>query len=93
MAEGDPGSILKELIDMIEPRIDNPRSLEMALATATRNTAKRLKLKHKGTLTAGASADLMVLDSGMNIDTLFANGRLMMRAGRLTREPNDSIAE
>lgn len=55
-----------------------------ALRLATANTAEALELhESKGKLQAGYDADLLLLDSDFNIDTVMARGQLLMQGGEL----------
>ncbi|KGP91041.1 isoaspartyl dipeptidase [Pontibacillus chungwhensis BH030062] len=63
---------VKEAI--IEEGID----LETAIRTITSNPAHILKLTHKGELSKGKDADLVLLDEDLQVDTVFALGRLMV---------------
>ncbi len=53
--------------------------LEKALRAITCNPAKILKLKNKGRIEVEMDADLCLLDKELNIDTVIANGRLMVQ--------------
>ncbi|WP_448523907.1 beta-aspartyl-peptidase [Pseudothermotoga sp.] len=52
--------------------------LEKALLPITKNVAKILKLTHKGTLSTGMDADIVLLDQDLNIDTVIAKGKILM---------------
>jgi beta-aspartyl-dipeptidase (metallo-type) len=53
------------------------------LATITENTAKVLGLyPGKGSLTAGADADLVILDGDLQIEGVYARGRKMVEDGK-----------
>ena len=54
-------------------------SLETALKVITSNPAKNLKLHKKGRIEVGLDADLVILDKDLNIDTVIAKGRIMVR--------------
>ena len=57
-------------------------SLTDALRLITTNPADRLKLaKLKGRIEPGVDADIVVLDRDMNIDKVFARGKLMVDGG------------
>jgi beta-aspartyl-dipeptidase (metallo-type) len=59
--------------------------LELALRAITANPARVLKLAHrKGHVKAGADADLVVMTKDLEIDRVFARGRLMVEGGRPT---------
>ncbi len=53
--------------------------LEKALRAITCNPAKILKLKNKGRIEVEMDADLCLLDKELNVDTVIANGRLMVQ--------------
>jgi beta-aspartyl-dipeptidase (metallo-type) len=58
--------------------------LETALRVITANPARILKLRAKGRLAPGLDADLVLLDpTGLEIRTVVAKGRLLMKSGRL----------
>ena len=52
--------------------------LETAIRALTCNPAKILKLKTKGRIMAGMDADLCLLDSSIDIDTVIAKGKVMV---------------
>lgn len=55
-------------------------SLEEALTFATSNTAQSLGLfPQKGCIRIGADADLLLIDENFSINTVMANGKLMMQ--------------
>jgi beta-aspartyl-dipeptidase (metallo-type) len=57
---------------------------EIASRFVTENVAKILKLfPRKGTLRAGADADIAVLDCGYRLKMLFCKGRQMVEDGRV----------
>jgi beta-aspartyl-dipeptidase (metallo-type) len=59
------------------------RTIEQVLELFTVNPAKALGIEHiKGTLKEGRDADLLVLTDELNIDQVYAKGRLMVTAGR-----------
>lgn len=56
--------------------------LEKALKPVTENVAKALQIyPAKGVLAAGSDADIVLLDSELNIDTVYAMGKCMMKEG------------
>lgn len=62
---------------------DNVLSLADAISLITRNVACLLKLlPKKGLIQSGSDADLVLLDRELNIDSVFARGRLMVEGGR-----------
>jgi beta-aspartyl-dipeptidase (metallo-type) len=55
-------------------------SIDDSLKLVTANPAKRVGLfAGKGSLAAGKDADLLILDQNLNIESVFAKGRLMVR--------------
>lgn len=57
-------------------------ALDQVLPLVTCNPARRVGIAHcKGSLFEGADADLLLLGPKMEIDTVFARGRLMIRNG------------
>jgi beta-aspartyl-dipeptidase (metallo-type) len=66
---------LKELLARGEP-------LERVLPAFTSNAARLLMLPKKGRLTAGADADLVVLDAEGKIESVMARGRWHVQGGR-----------
>jgi beta-aspartyl-dipeptidase (metallo-type) len=60
-------------------------SMEDSLKFVTSNPAKRAGLfTRKGSLEAGKDADLLILDRNLNIESVLANGRLMVDRGRIS---------
>ena len=55
--------------------------LHEALQTITSNPARVLKLKQKGRLQEGLDADLVMLNEDLSIDSVIANGQVMVREG------------
>lgn len=55
-----------------------------ALTLITSNVAQALQLyPRKGTVSVNADADLVLLDQDLNIDTVLAMGKTVVRNGRL----------
>lgn len=52
--------------------------LETALRAITCNPAKILKLKNKGRIQIGFDADLCILDENLDVDYVFAKGKMMV---------------
>ncbi len=52
--------------------------LEQALTFVTTNVSKALNMPNKGCIALGADADLVLLDSELQIDSVFAMGKTMM---------------
>lgn len=58
--------------------------LEQAVRPCTENVARALKLwPRKGCLAAGSDADILLLGEALNVDSLFAGGRLLLRHGQV----------
>jgi beta-aspartyl-dipeptidase (metallo-type) len=57
-------------------------SLTDALKTMTANPARVYNLPQKGYLSEGKDADVLLLDDTLEVDTVFARGRLMLREKR-----------
>lgn len=57
--------------------------LAHALRVVTANPARILKLPAKGRLAAGFDADLVFLDGNLEVDTVIARGRIMVRKKEL----------
>jgi len=68
-------SILTYNVDLID-----------ALKTITKNPAEILKLKTKGRIEENYDADLVLLDSNLNIKYVIANGHVMLKNGTLVRK-------
>ncbi|GHU29320.1 isoaspartyl dipeptidase [Betaproteobacteria bacterium] len=54
-------------------------SLTDALKTMTINPARVYNLSQKGCLSEGKDADIVILDEALEVDTVFARGKLMLR--------------
>ena len=66
--------------------------LEKAIKPATENVAKALKLfPAKGTLAAGSDADIVLLDENLNIDSVYAMGKCMLKGGEMQVSANFEI--
>jgi beta-aspartyl-dipeptidase (metallo-type) len=75
---GRPAAVadtLKELLDCGQP-------LERVLPAFTSNVARLLLLRRKGHLSAGADADLVVLDTDGAVEDVMARGRWHVLSGR-----------
>jgi beta-aspartyl-dipeptidase (metallo-type) len=73
---GEPKSIFNEMCDCI---IQENLGWEKALMTVTSNPAKILKLETKGSIEENKDADLVLLNSDMEIDSVIARGAFMMK--------------
>lgn len=62
-------------------------ALEEALTFGTSNVAKALELyPKKGAVCEGSDADVLILNSDLSMDTVIANGTVMMKDGTLCRK-------
>ena len=64
---------------------DHGVPLHEALKVITTTPAACLKLPGKGTIRAGADADLVLLDAALEIDAVLAKGQVMIQEHRLRR--------
>lgn len=58
--------------------------LEQAIQTVTANPARVFGLKKKGTLAPGKDADFLLLDDGLQLQAVYARGRLVSSVGAPT---------
>ena len=81
------------LQDTIKSRVQvHGCPLEKAIKPITENVAKALKLyPDKGVLAAGADADIVLLDEELNIDTVYAMGKCMLKEGKMQVAANFEI--
>ena len=77
-----PPSILhRELVHVVRT---NALSLAQALPLVTTNVARVLGIAgHKGSLTPGKDADVVLLNADLSVDTVIARGCLMVQGGRI----------
>jgi beta-aspartyl-dipeptidase (metallo-type) len=77
-----PPSILhREFVHIVRT---NALSLTDALPLVTTNVARVLGISgHKGSLTPGKDADIVLLNPDLSVDTVIARGRLMVQTGRI----------
>ncbi|MBA3893376.1 MAG: beta-aspartyl-peptidase [Gemmatimonadales bacterium] len=71
------------LVETIRRLLACGQSLERMLPAFTTNPARLLRLPRKGHLTAGADADLVVLDEAGGVLDVMARGRWHVRDGRV----------
>jgi beta-aspartyl-dipeptidase (metallo-type) len=84
-AIGTPALLHEELRKVVRGHVC---SLEQALAFVTSNTARILKLEHKGSLEQGKNGDILVLEEGsLEIVHVLSNGEFMVRDGSLVASP------
>jgi beta-aspartyl-dipeptidase (metallo-type) len=69
-------SLFKEVVDAI---LEEKVSIEDAISVITSSPAHNLKLNNKGHIKEGKDADLVILDSDLNIDTVIALGQIMIQ--------------
>ncbi len=63
---------------------DYDMPVDSALSLITSNVARALQIyPEKGALLPGSSADMVLLDKDLSIDTVMAQGKLMMKNGKL----------
>ncbi|MCL2007775.1 MAG: beta-aspartyl-peptidase [Treponema sp.] len=77
MGVGKMTSLYNAVREMI---VNHNVPIERALTFITSNVAKALELfPRKGSLSPSSDADLVLLDADLNIDTVIAKGKIMMR--------------
>ena len=76
MGVSSVSSLHKEFKEMVQ---NLEFTVEEALSYVTSNVAKGLEIyPRKGSIEEGADADLLLLDENFDIDTVVANGRVMI---------------
>jgi beta-aspartyl-dipeptidase (metallo-type) len=76
---GSPAPLYQDVKNAIEEGIV---SLEQGISIITRNPSKALKLyPRKGTLTENSDADIVLLNKKLEIDTVIAKGKIMVKHG------------
>ena len=63
--------------------LDENIPLEEALKVITTNPAEAYVLKTKGKIGEGMDADLVILDSDLNINTVIAKGKIVVKNGEI----------
>lgn len=77
----DVDTIYKQIVYLVKQK---NWSMEDALALGCRNVAKALELyPQKGVIQKGSDADLLLWDKDLNLDTVIAQGNILMRDGKL----------
>ena len=77
----DVDTIYKQIIYLVKQK---NWSMEDALALGCRNVAKALELyPQKGVIQKGSDADLLLWDKDLNLDTVIAQGNILMKNGKL----------
>ncbi|MYL64947.1 beta-aspartyl-peptidase [Bacillus hwajinpoensis] len=74
---GSVASLFKEVRDAI---IEEGVPISDAIKVITKNPASLLRLSQKGEIAVEKDADLVIVDSDFQIDTVFARGRKMVEA-------------
>jgi len=80
---GFPAANLRELADAV---IKDKIPMETSLKVLTSNVATILKLSGKGFISQGMDADLLFLDSGMQMVHLLAMGKWVVRNGEVVKK-------
>ncbi len=81
---GSPATLYKDIRDAIQKEIV---TLEEGISIITKNPAKALKLyPQKGSLTEGKDADIVLLDKGLNVDTVIAKGEILVQQGKAIKK-------
>jgi len=80
---GYPLSVFTELKDAIR---QEKLKIETALSLATSNVADILKLHNKGRIARGKDADLLILDNKLDMVHLLANGKIMVKEGKMLKK-------
>lgn len=74
-------TIYKQIVYLVKQK---NWSMEDALALGCRNVAKALELyPQKGVIQKGSDADLLLWDKDLNLDTVIAQGNILMKNGKL----------
>lgn len=77
----DVDTIYKQIVYLVKQK---NWSMEDALALGCRNVAKALELyPQKGVIQKGSDADLLLWDKDLNLDTVIAQGNILMKDGKL----------
>lgn len=77
----DVDTIYKQIVYLVKQK---NWSMEDALALGCRNVAKALELyPQKGVIQKGSDADLLLWDKDLNLDTVIAQGNILMKNGKL----------
>lgn len=77
----DVDTIYKQIVYLVKQK---NWSMEDALALGCRNVAKALELyPKKGVIQKGSDADLLLWDKDLNLDTVIAQGNILMKNGKL----------
>ena len=73
---------ISSLLETVQALVNEENvPLPTALGTVTSSPAHVLNLRQKGRIASGADADLVVLDSDLNVDRVYAKGQLMVKEG------------
>ena len=74
---GSVASLYKEVRDAI---VEDGVPISDAVKVITKNPASLLKFSQKGEIAVEKDADLVIVDSDFQVDTVFARGRKMVEA-------------
>ena len=83
MDVGSPGI----LADTLGKLLDGGLALERILPAFTTNPARLLRLPHKGTISVGADADMVVLGEDASVRHVMARGRWHVWDGEVMIKP------
>jgi beta-aspartyl-dipeptidase (metallo-type) len=72
------GTLYRELCDLVR---EEGLPLEQAVRPVTANVARLLRFERKGQLRPGMDADLVLLDTRLEIEAVYARGRCMVEGG------------
>lgn len=73
---------ISTLFETVKEMIRKGLPVEQALSVVTSNVADALELSEKGRIKEGNDADLILLNEEMNIDTVFALGKIVVEKGK-----------
>jgi beta-aspartyl-dipeptidase (metallo-type) len=80
---GHPSANLREMADSV---LKEKIPLEISLKVLTSNVSSILKLRGKGIISAGMDADLLFLNSGIEMVHLLAMGKWVVRSGEVVKK-------
>ncbi len=84
MGVSDVNTIYQQIVYEVQ---EEKMELERALAFGTSNVARALELyPKKGALREGSDADVLLMDEGLKLETVIANGVVMMQAGKIIKK-------
>ncbi len=75
---------VSSLFEAVRSAVESEKiALEHALKVITSNPANVLKLSAKGRIEVGLDADLVLLNAGLDIETVIARGQTMVKDGKI----------